>query len=164
MAVRIKFGAQIMNQIWTRGFFSCMGRVSFMLRTFGAQINWRVKSRKVLFDPHRFVKQIAYSFCCRERKRKYVSQWQTARSKWKWTLITTVPDLCPTTVKILTHLISRYHLPLMTKWEQNITRSGWIMFLMYEKREARKLDGRNTGRLRKRDNLLTGEGLEGGEG
>ncbi len=33
---------------------------------------------------------------------------------------------------------------------------------MYEKREARKLDGGNTGRLRKRDNLLTGEGLEGG--
>jgi hypothetical protein len=26
-----------------------------------------------------------------------------------------VPDLCPTTVKILTHLISRYHLPLIQK-------------------------------------------------
>ncbi len=27
----------------------------FTLRTFGAQINWRVISRKVLFDPHRFL-------------------------------------------------------------------------------------------------------------
>jgi hypothetical protein len=27
----------------------------FTLRTFGAQINWRVVSRKVLFDPHRFL-------------------------------------------------------------------------------------------------------------
>jgi hypothetical protein len=35
-----------------------------------------------------------------------------ARSKWKWTSIATVPDLCQTTVKILTHLISRYQLPL----------------------------------------------------
>ncbi len=40
--------------------FSCSGRISFTLRTFGAQINWRVISRKVLFDPHRhFFKQIA---------------------------------------------------------------------------------------------------------
>jgi hypothetical protein len=36
-----------------------------------------------------------------------------ARSKQKWTSIATVPDLCPTTVKILTHLISRYQLPLI---------------------------------------------------
>ncbi len=35
-----------------------------------------------------------------------------ARSKSKWTSIATVPDLCPTTAKILTHLISRYHVPL----------------------------------------------------
>ncbi len=35
-----------------------------------------------------------------------------ARSKWKWTSIATVPDLCPTTVKILIHLFSRYQLPL----------------------------------------------------
>jgi hypothetical protein len=31
--------------------------------------------------------------------------------KTKWTSIATVPDLCPTTVKILTHLITRYQLP-----------------------------------------------------
>jgi hypothetical protein len=31
--------------------------------------------------------------------------------KQKWTSIATVPDLCPTTVKILIHLISRYQLP-----------------------------------------------------
>jgi hypothetical protein len=77
MAMRIKFGAQIMNQIWTCGFFSCSGRVSFYAPSI----------------------------------RLYVSQWQTARSKWKWTSIATVPGLCPTTVKILTHLISHYHLP-----------------------------------------------------
>ncbi len=35
-----------------------------------------------------------------------------ARLTWKWTSIATVPDLCPTTVKIITHLISPYHLPL----------------------------------------------------
>jgi hypothetical protein len=35
-------------------------------------------------------------------------------SKWKWTSIATVPDICPTAVKILTHLISHYQLPL---WE-----------------------------------------------
>ncbi len=34
--------------------------------------------------------------------------------KMKWTSIATVPELCPTTVKILTHLISRYHPPLKT--------------------------------------------------
>ncbi len=65
-------------------------------------------------------KVIAYSFCWRERKRKYVSQWQTARSKWKWTMIATVPDLCPTTVKILTHLISRYHLAFFVKHAQRL--------------------------------------------
>ncbi len=85
----------------------------FTLRTFGAQINWRVISRTALIcTALLFVKQIAYSFCRRERKQKYVSQWQMTRSKWKWTSIATVPDLCPTTVKILTHLISRYQLPL----------------------------------------------------
>ncbi len=81
-------------------------RIFFLFgpRLFGAHIKLRVISKKILFYPHRF--------CWRERKRKYVSQWQTARSKWKWTSIASVPDLCPTTVKILTHLISRYHLPL----------------------------------------------------
>jgi hypothetical protein len=54
MAVRIKFGAQIMNQIWIRGFFLVRAAPLFTLRTFGAQINWRVISRKVLFDPQRF--------------------------------------------------------------------------------------------------------------
>ncbi len=34
------------------------------------------------------------------------------RSKWKWTSIAMVPDLCPTTVKILTDLISCYQLPV----------------------------------------------------
>ncbi len=57
------------------------------------------------------VKVIAYSFCCRERRRKYVFQWQMSCSKLKWTSIATVPDLCTTTVNILTHLISRYQLP-----------------------------------------------------
>ncbi len=110
-------GSNSERKLWTRfefaDFFLVRAVSLFTLRTFGAQINWRVISRKVLFDPHRFLSnQITYSFCWRERKRKYVSQWQTARSKWKWTSIATVPLLCPATVKILTHLISRYHLPL----------------------------------------------------
>jgi hypothetical protein len=101
----------IMNQIWTGGFFSCSGRVSF----YAPNIRYanklaRYKNEGLVWSASLYAKQIAYSW--RERKRKYVSQWQTARSKWKWTSIATVPDLCPTTVKILTHLISRYHLPL----------------------------------------------------
>ncbi len=110
-------GSNSERKLWTifdlADFFLVRAASLFTLRTFGAQINWRVISRMVLFwSASLFVKQIAYSFCGRERKRKYVSQWQTARSKWKWTLIAMVPELWPTTVKILTQLISRYHLPL----------------------------------------------------
>ena len=36
-------------------FFLVRAASLFTLRTFGAQINWRVISRKVLFDPHRFL-------------------------------------------------------------------------------------------------------------
>jgi hypothetical protein len=44
----------------------------FTLRAFGAQINWRVISRKVLIDPHRFfVKQIAF-FILLERVEKEI--------------------------------------------------------------------------------------------
>ncbi len=96
-------------KLWTRfdlaHFFLVRAASLFMLRTFGAQINWRVISRYVLFDPHRFLSNkspIHFRNMFLNGK----------RSKWKWTSIATVPDLCPTTVKILTHLISRYHLPL----------------------------------------------------
>ncbi len=114
MAMRMEFAAQIMKKIWIYGFFLVWAASLFALRTVGAQINKHVLSRKILFDPHRLIaNKIAYSFCWRERKRKYVLHWQMACSKWKWTSIATVPDLCPTAVKILTHLISRYQLPLM---------------------------------------------------
>jgi hypothetical protein len=86
-------------------------RSSFHAPKFGAPINLRVISGSASL----FVKLIAYSFCWRERKRKYVSQWQTACSKRKWTSIAKIPDLYLTTVNILTHLISRYQLPLMVK-------------------------------------------------
>jgi hypothetical protein len=113
MAMRIKFGAQIMKQIWTHGFFSCSGRVSFYAPNIQcANKLARYKQEGHVWPASLFVKQITYSFCWRERKRKSVSQWQTSRSKWKWTSIATVPDVCPTTVQILTHLIFRYHLPL----------------------------------------------------
>jgi hypothetical protein len=55
MAIRIKFEAQIMNQIDLADFFLVRAASLFMLRTFSAQINCRVKSRKVLFDLHRFL-------------------------------------------------------------------------------------------------------------
>jgi hypothetical protein len=123
MAMRIKFGAQIMNQIWIRGFFSCSGRVTFYAPNIRcANKLARYKKEGLVWSASLFVKKITYSFCWRERKRTYVSQWQTARSEWKWTSIATVPDLCPTNVKILTHLISRYHLPL--KWGQ---REVWLI-------------------------------------
>jgi hypothetical protein len=38
--------------------------------------------------------------------------WKTTCSKLKWTSIATVPDIWLTTLNILTHLISRYQLPL----------------------------------------------------
>jgi hypothetical protein len=107
-------GPNLQRKSWTRGFFSCSGRVSFTLRTFGAQINWRFISRKILFDPHRFLsnKLPIHSTGESGKGNMNVSQCQMACSKQKWTSIATVPDLCPTTVKILTHLISRYQLPL----------------------------------------------------
>ena len=39
----------------TSRIFFLVGPPLFTLRTFGAQINWRVISRKVLFDPQRFL-------------------------------------------------------------------------------------------------------------
>ncbi len=55
MAMQSKVAAQIMKHIWIRGFFLVRTAPLFTLRTFGAQINWRVISRKVLFAPHRFL-------------------------------------------------------------------------------------------------------------
>jgi len=99
----------------------------FTLQKIGCAIykthyNWEVLVRSASL----IVKVIAYSFCWTERKRKYDSQWQMTCSKWKWTSIATVPDLCPTTVKILTYLISRYQLPLIMK-KGNIYFHGPIM-------------------------------------
>ncbi len=48
-----------LRQLWTRfelaDFFLVRAASLFSLRTFGAQINWRIISRNVLFDPHRFL-------------------------------------------------------------------------------------------------------------
>jgi hypothetical protein len=103
------------NNIWSRGFLSCSGRVSIYAPNIRcANKLAHCKYEKFVWSALPNCKPIAYSFCWRERKRKYVSQWKMARSKWKWTSIAMVPDLCPTAVKILTHLISRYQLPLRT--------------------------------------------------
>ncbi len=52
-------GQNSQRKLWTRfelvDFFIVRAATLFTLRTFGAQINWRVISRKVLFDPHRFL-------------------------------------------------------------------------------------------------------------
>jgi hypothetical protein len=113
MAMRIKFGAQITNHIWSHGFFSCSGRVSINAPNIRcANKLARCKQENFVWSASPNCNVIAYSFCLRERKRKYVLYWQIACSKWKWISIATVPDLCPTIVKILTHLISRYQLPL----------------------------------------------------
>jgi hypothetical protein len=122
MAMRIEFAAQIMKQIWICGFFSCSGRVSIYAPTIRCTSKLaRCKYENFVWSASPNCKQIAYSFCWRERKRKYVSQWQMARLKWKWTSIATVPDLGPTTVKILTHLISRYQLPLKVTKHENFS-------------------------------------------
>ncbi len=111
-------GSNSERKLWTRfefaDFFLFWAASLFTLRTFGAQINWHVLSRKVLFVPHRFLSNKLPIHFPGESGKGNVSQWQTARSKWKWTSIATVPDL--TTVKILTHLISRNHLPLIKEF------------------------------------------------
>ncbi len=110
MAMRIEFRAPFFNHIWS---LSCSGRVSiYTLNIRCANKLAHCEYEKLVWSALPNCKQIAYSFCWRVRKRKCVSQWQMARSIWKYTSIATVPDLCPTTVKILTHLISRYQLPL----------------------------------------------------
>jgi len=52
-------GSNSERKLWTRfelaDFFLVRAVSLFTLRTFGAQINWRVISREVLFDPHRFL-------------------------------------------------------------------------------------------------------------
>jgi hypothetical protein len=113
MAMRIKFSPQITNHIWFRGFFSCSGRVSIYAPNIRCANKLALcKYKNLVWSVSPNCKLITYSFCWSERKRKYIFHWQMACSKWKWTSIATVPDLCPTAVKILTHIISRYHLPL----------------------------------------------------
>ncbi len=52
-------GQNSQYKLWTRfelaNFFLVRAASLFTLRTFGAQINWHIISRKVLFDPHRFL-------------------------------------------------------------------------------------------------------------
>ncbi len=59
MAMRIELAAQIMKQLWNCGFFFVQTASLFTLRTFGAQINWRVINRMVLFDPHSFLSNLS---------------------------------------------------------------------------------------------------------
>ncbi len=88
------------------------GRASLLtLRRFGAQINWRVISRKVLFAPYRIA---------------FLSNWSpvhiAGQSGIENTFLTNgmfkkkmdIDRL--TTVNILTHLISRYQPPLNFIW------------------------------------------------
>ncbi len=115
MAMRIKFGAPIINQNWSRRFFFVRAESLFTLRTFGAQINLRVISMKVLFD---LAGESGKGITFLNGKRHVQNKNQ------KWTSIATVQDLCPTTVKILTHLISRYHLPLRNSSKQRILQNS----------------------------------------
>ncbi len=52
-------GSHLKRKLWTRfefaDFFLNRAGSHFTLRTFGAQINWHIISRKVLFDPQRFL-------------------------------------------------------------------------------------------------------------
>ncbi len=56
---RWRCGQNSQCKLWTRFelavFFLVRTASLFTLRTFGAQVNWHVISRKVLFDPHRFL-------------------------------------------------------------------------------------------------------------
>ncbi len=47
--------ANYKTKLFSRIFFLVRVASLFTLRTFGAQINWRVISMKVMFDPHRYL-------------------------------------------------------------------------------------------------------------
>jgi hypothetical protein len=95
-------------------FFLVETAALFTLRTFGAQINWLVISRKVLFDPYRFSSNKSPSHFAGESGNENTFR----NGKRKRTSIATVPDLFLTTVNILTHLISRYQYQLPTTFKQ----------------------------------------------
>ncbi len=76
-------GQNSQRKLWTRfelaDFFLVRAASLFSLRAFGALAHY--KDEGLVWSASLFVKQIAFSFCWRERKRKYVSQWQMACSK-----------------------------------------------------------------------------------
>ena len=64
-------------------FFLVLGVTLFTLRTFGAQINWRIISRKVLFDPHHFLSnKLPIHFAVTNGKGNKTFCSKTACSNW----------------------------------------------------------------------------------
>ncbi len=109
-------GQNSQRKLWTRfelpDFFLVRAESLFTLWTFGAQINWCVIMMKVLFDPHRFLSNkspIHFAGQSRKGNTFLNGKWHVQNKNGHRS--PPIPDLCPTTVKILTHLISRYHLP-----------------------------------------------------
>ncbi len=110
-------GSNSERKLWTRfdlaDFFLVWAESLFTLRTFGAQINWRIISRKILFDPHRFLSNkspIHFAVTSGKGNKTFCSK--TACSNWKWTSIATVRDHYLTSDSFPTCIVSRFHLPL----------------------------------------------------
>ncbi len=104
-------GSNSPRKLWTRfylaDFFLVRAASLFMRQTFGAQINLRVISRKILFDTHRFLSNKSPIHFAGESGKGNMflnGKWRVQNKNGH--LSPWVPDLCPTTVKILTHLIS----------------------------------------------------------
>ncbi len=96
-------------------FFLVWTASPFTLRTFGAQISWHIISRKALFAPQRFLSnKLPIHFAGENGNRNMFlnGKWHVQNENGHQSPQSQIPDLCPTTVKILTHLISRYQLPL----------------------------------------------------
>ncbi len=122
MAMRIEFSAQIMKQSWNCRFFSCSSR------TFGAQINWRVISRNVLLDPHRFLPNLStFRFAMKSGNR--ITFFNGKRNVQNENGIDRHgPRLMPNNCQHLDPPISRYQLPL-----NNTQRSSplWPFLLLF---------------------------------
>ncbi len=98
MAMRIKFGAQIIIHIWFRGFFSSSGRVSIYAQ------NIRCANKLARCKYENFVWSASPN--C-----KLIALFALANGMFKMKMDIDRHGPRPD-VKILTHLISRYHLPL----------------------------------------------------
>ncbi len=118
-------GSNSPRKLWTKfdlaDFFLVRAASLFTLRTFGAQINWRIVSGKILFDPQRFLSnKLPIHFAVTSGKGNKTFCSKTACSNWKKTSIATVRDHCLTFDSFQIRIVSRFHLPLKGRVARNV--------------------------------------------